>query len=58
MVTIPFLGKLAWDFLTTSQKEIENNFSWTCYIFLLSIFIAMTNQVSQKILLFTFATSI
>lgn len=45
MVTIPFLYKLTWDFLTLPEPEIQQKFVWTCYWFLLAIFVAMTNQV-------------
>lgn len=45
MVTIPFLYKLTWDFLTLPESEIQQKFVWTCYWFLLAIFVAMTNQV-------------
>lgn len=45
MVTIPFLYKLTWDFLTLPESEIQQKFMWTCYWFLLAIFVAMTNQV-------------
>lgn len=47
MVTIPFLSKLTWDFLTLSESEIEQKFLWTCYWFLLAIFVAMTNQIHK-----------
>ncbi|XP_076221591.1 plasmanylethanolamine desaturase Kua isoform X2 [Nomia melanderi] len=45
MVTIPFLCKLTWDFLTLPEPEIQQKFVWTCYWFLLAIFVAMTNQI-------------
>lgn len=47
MVTIPFLYKLTWDFLTLPESEIQQKFVWTCYWFLLAIFVAMTNQVIE-----------
>ncbi|KAJ8918459.1 hypothetical protein NQ315_008156 [Exocentrus adspersus] len=46
MVTIPFLGRMVWDFLTLSKEDVENKFTWNCYVFLLAIFVAMTNQAS------------
>lgn len=49
MVTIPFLYKLTWDFLTLPESEIQQKFVWTCYWFLLAIFVAMTNQVIKFI---------
>lgn len=45
MLTIPCLARMLWDFITNSTEEVQNNFSWTCYLFLLAIFVAMTNQV-------------
>lgn len=45
MVTIPFLGRMTWQFITLSEEEVQKNFSWSCYLFLLAIFVAMTNQV-------------
>jgi hypothetical protein len=46
MVTIPFLGWMTWKFISLSEEEVQKNFSWSCYLFLLAIFVAMTNQVS------------
>lgn len=45
MVTIPFLGRMVWDFVTLPNEEVQNKFAWNCYVFLLAIFVAMTNQV-------------
>ncbi|XP_046413018.1 plasmanylethanolamine desaturase isoform X2 [Neodiprion fabricii] len=45
MVTIPFLCKLTWDFLSLPETEVQQRFLWTCYWFLLAIFVAMTNQI-------------
>lgn len=45
MLTIPCLARMLWDFLTKSNEEVQNTFSWTCYLFLLAVFVAMTNQV-------------
>ncbi|XP_017797342.1 PREDICTED: transmembrane protein 189 [Habropoda laboriosa] len=47
MVTIPFLSKLTWDFLILPESEIQQKFVWTCYWFLLAIFVAMTNQIHK-----------
>ena len=46
MVTIPFLSKMTWDFLTLSEADVQKKFLWTCYWFQLAIFVALTNQVS------------
>lgn len=50
MVTIPFLGRMVLDFLTLSKEDIQTKFTWNCYIFLLAIFVAMTNQVDKSII--------
>ncbi|KAG5875693.1 hypothetical protein JTB14_023972 [Gonioctena quinquepunctata] len=47
MVTIPFLGRMVWDFLTLSKEDVQNKFTWNCYVFLLAIFVAMTNQIHK-----------
>ena len=49
MVTIPFLGRMTWHFITQSEEEVQKNFSWSCYLFLLAIFVAMTNQVGYEV---------
>lgn len=47
MVAIPFLGCMVWDFLTLSKEDVQNKFTWNCYIFLVAIFAAMTNQIHK-----------
>ncbi|KAJ8930479.1 hypothetical protein NQ314_016706 [Rhamnusium bicolor] len=47
MVTIPFLGRMVWDFITLSKDDVQNKFTWNCYVFLLAIFVAMTNQIHK-----------
>lgn len=47
MVTIPFLARMVWDFLTLSEEDIQKKFTWNCYVFLLALFVAMTNQVRK-----------
>ncbi|XP_063215962.1 plasmanylethanolamine desaturase 1 [Bacillus rossius redtenbacheri] len=47
MVTIPFLGWMAWKFLACSEEEVQTSFSWICYLFLLALFVAMTNQIHK-----------
>nr|XP_022912054.1 transmembrane protein 189 [Onthophagus taurus] len=46
-VTIPFLGKMLYDFITLPNDQVQKNFNWYCYIFLLAIFVAMTNQIHK-----------
>lgn len=48
MVGIPILGYLAHYFYIRSPSEIQQNFGWIAYVFLCSIFVAMTNQVWLK----------
>lgn len=46
MVAIPVLSMLTWNFLTLPEVEMQQKFVWMCYLFLLAIFVAMTNQVN------------
>lgn len=48
MVPIPFLIRMLWDFSTLSDDEVQKKFTWNCYVFLLALFVAMTNQVKSK----------
>lgn len=45
MVALPILVKLAYNFLVKSNAEINQDFPISAYLFLCSIFVAMTNQV-------------
>lgn len=47
MVSLPLLGKVAWDLMATSGSEMEQAYPLCAYLFLCSIFVAMTNQVSR-----------
>ncbi|XP_035776754.1 plasmanylethanolamine desaturase-like [Anopheles albimanus] len=47
MVALPILGKLAWNFFTRSNAEIQQDYAISAYLFLCSIFIAMTNQIHK-----------
>uniref|UniRef100_A0A1B0FN61 Lipid desaturase domain-containing protein n=1 Tax=Glossina morsitans morsitans TaxID=37546 RepID=A0A1B0FN61_GLOMM len=47
MVSIPMLGYLAYNFNTKSYSDIQQDFGWISYLFLLSIFVAMTNQIHK-----------
>uniref|UniRef100_T1GU91 Lipid desaturase domain-containing protein n=1 Tax=Megaselia scalaris TaxID=36166 RepID=T1GU91_MEGSC len=44
MVAIPILGVLFYNFLTKTPENIQQDFGWISYLFLCSIFVAMTNQ--------------
>jgi plasmanylethanolamine desaturase len=45
MVTLPILLKLTWIFASSTKSEIEAEFPFCAYLFLCSIFVAITNQV-------------
>ncbi|KAL9708170.1 hypothetical protein quinque_011688 [Culex quinquefasciatus] len=47
MVALPLLGKLAWNFFTRTNAEIQQEYALSAYLFLCSIFIAMTNQIHK-----------
>uniref|UniRef100_A0A1B0D5Y0 Lipid desaturase domain-containing protein n=1 Tax=Phlebotomus papatasi TaxID=29031 RepID=A0A1B0D5Y0_PHLPP len=47
MIAIPILGKLAYNFLARTQAEIQQDFAFSAYLFLCSIFVAMTNQIHK-----------
>lgn len=47
MITIPFLGRMLFGFLTESKEQVQERFTWNCYVFLLAIFVAMTNQIHK-----------
>lgn len=47
MVTVPTLAKMAFNFYHLSPEEVQQNYSHTCYLFLLAIFVAMTNQIHK-----------
>ncbi|XP_025831487.1 transmembrane protein 189 [Agrilus planipennis] len=46
-VTIPFLAKIVWDFIVLPEEQLRNKFLWICFVFLLAIFVAMTNQIHK-----------
>lgn len=45
MVALPLLAKVAWDLLSNGDAELEPVYPFCAYLFLCSIFVAMTNQV-------------
>lgn len=45
MVALPILASVAYNFLTKSPTEIQDCYPISAYLFLCSIFVAMTNQV-------------
>lgn len=48
LAVLPILAKLAYNFYTRTNSEIQQNFALTTYFFWCAIFIAMTNQVNNK----------
>lgn len=50
MVALPILGKVAYNFLAQNSTEIQDDYPFSAYLFLCSIFVAMTNQVSYFML--------
>lgn len=46
MVALPILGKLTWIFFSCSRAEIQVEYPFCAYLFLCSIFVAITNQAS------------
>lgn len=53
MISLPILAKVAYELLTKSGSEREQSYPFCAYLFLCSIFVAMTNQViTSSFLLF------
>lgn len=46
MIALPILSKLTWIFYSCSRAEIQVEYPFCAYLFLCSIFVAVTNQVS------------
>ncbi len=44
-VTVPYLFITAYRFYTYSTQDIMDIYNWNCFIFILSIYVAATNQV-------------
>jgi plasmanylethanolamine desaturase len=51
MIAIPILGKLTWIFFAYPNAEIQAQYPFCAYLFLCSIFVAITNQVNIQIFL-------
>lgn len=47
MVALPILAALAYNFLVKNPAEIQQDYPISAYLFLCSIFVAMTNQVMK-----------
>lgn len=48
MISLPILGKVAYDLLAKNSIDREQSYPLCAYLFLCSIFVAMTNQVSAS----------
>lgn len=46
-VTVPFLAHMAYKFVSLSPEEINKTYNWECFVFLLAIFVSLTNQVKN-----------
>lgn len=46
-VIVPFLAYQAYSFTCNSLNDIKVNYNWNLYMFLLAVFVSMTNQVYQ-----------
>lgn len=44
-VVIPFTGYTAYQFFSMTPQEIVETYNWKMYIFLLAVFVSLTNQV-------------
>jgi plasmanylethanolamine desaturase len=47
MVALPILLKIVWSFFTHNVSEIQQDYAFSAYLFLCSIFVAMTNQIHK-----------
>ncbi|KAH7981721.1 hypothetical protein HPB52_000967 [Rhipicephalus sanguineus] len=45
MVPIPVLASMAWGFASKPPQAILATYHWNCFLFLLALFVAFTNQV-------------
>ena len=45
MLIILPLAAEAYGFYSLSREEIYSNYNWYCYVFLLAVFVSITNQV-------------
>lgn len=47
MVPIPVLASMAWGFASKPPQAILATYHWNCFLFLLALFVAFTNQIHK-----------
>ncbi|KAK9510682.1 hypothetical protein O3M35_005418 [Rhynocoris fuscipes] len=47
MMTIPALAYLLWGFMSLPTSQVQKTFPFRCYLSLLAIFVALTNQIHK-----------
>ncbi|KAK8378474.1 hypothetical protein O3P69_011172 [Scylla paramamosain] len=47
MLTIPGLTYMTWNFCSQSNEEVQSNYYWFAYLYLLALFVALTNQIHK-----------
>ncbi|XP_076339586.1 plasmanylethanolamine desaturase 1-like isoform X2 [Tachypleus tridentatus] len=47
MVTIPSLAYMSYQFFSYPSDKIQELYNWNCYLFLLALFVATTNQIHK-----------
>ncbi|XP_076449219.1 plasmanylethanolamine desaturase 1-like [Babylonia areolata] len=43
-ILVPFLANMAYRFMTLTPEQIQEEYNWQCYVFLLAVFVSLTNQ--------------
>ena len=46
-ICVPFLGVMAYRFMSLNAEEIQGFYNWHMFLYLLAIFVSMTNQVGR-----------
>ncbi|ROT75362.1 hypothetical protein C7M84_006093, partial [Penaeus vannamei] len=47
MLTLPGLMSMTWNFCTKTNEQIQANYYWFSYLYLLAIFVSLTNQIHK-----------
>jgi ubiquitin-conjugating enzyme E2 variant len=56
-IIVPVLAYLAYSFVTSPVEVIQARYNWSIYFYLLSVFISLTNQVLNFIIIYHFYAS-